>query len=109
MRTNIPILNEKLLPELPHYERFKQCESTFKESQKCNYDYHHAAHPLPHLSDNSKVWVMTENRQMPGQVVPRATTPRSYLVQTDSGTVRRHLTVMPRSLQTNQQENTNSE
>ena len=111
MRTNIPILNEKLFPELPDYEKFKQCDKTFKESQKCNYDRRHAAHPLPHLPDNSKVWVTTENRQMPGQIVSRATTPRSYLVQTDSGTVRRnrrHLTAMPRSLPTNQQ-NTNSE
>ena len=90
MRTNIPILNEKLFPELPDYEKFKQFDKTFKESQKCNYDCCHAAHPLPHLPDNSKVWVMTENRQMPGQVVSRTTTPCFYLVQTDGGTVRRN-------------------
>ena len=90
MRTNITILNEKLFPELPDYEKFQQFDKTFKESQKCNYDRHHAAHPLLHLPDNSKVWVITENRQMPGQVVSRATTPRFYLVQTDGRTVRRN-------------------
>ena len=100
MRTNIPILKEKLLPELPDYNTFKENDQKFKQLQKCNYDRRHAVHPLPSIPDKSKVWVTTENRQTSGQVVSRANTPRSYVVQTDSGTVRRnrrHLTAMPKT------------
>ena len=94
------ILKEKLLPELPDYNKFKENDQKFKQLQKCNYDRHHAVHPLPPIPDDSKVWVTTDNRQTSGQVVSRANTPRSYVVQTDSGTVRRnrrHLTAMPKT------------
>ena len=95
MRPNIPILKEKLLPELPNYIKFKESDQKFKQSQKSNYDRRHAVHPLPPIPDDSQVWVTTESRQTSGQIVSRANTPRSYVVQTDSGTVRRnrrHLT-----------------
>ena len=36
-------INEKLFPELPDYEKFKQCDKIFKESQKCNYGQRCAA------------------------------------------------------------------
>ena len=47
MRTNIPILKEKLLPELPDYNKFKESDQKFKQLQKCNYDRRHAVRPLP--------------------------------------------------------------
>ena len=89
MRTNIPMLKERLIPELPDYNKFKECDKQFKQLQKSNYDHHHAvhSHSLPPLPEDSKVWVTTENRQISGQLVSRADTPRSYVVQTDTGTV----------------------
>ena len=80
MRANIPILKEKLLPELPDYKKFKENDQKFKQSQKSNYDRRHAVYPLPPIPDDSQVWVTTESRQTSGQIVSRANTPRSYVV-----------------------------
>ena len=80
MRANIPILKEKLLPELPDYKKFKENDQKFKQSQKSNYDRRHAVHPLPPIPDDNRVWVTTESRQTSGQIVSRANTPRSYVV-----------------------------
>ena len=82
-----------------------------------NYDRRHAVHPLPSIPDDSQVWVTTESRQTSDQIVSRANTPQSYVVQMDSEAVRRnrqHLTGMPKTPMTktpvtNQQESTSSE
>ena len=47
MRTNVTMLKEKLFPELPDYKKFEECDKKFKQSQKANYDLHHAVQPLP--------------------------------------------------------------
>ena len=107
MRTNIPMLKERLMPKLPDYTKFRECDKKFKQVQKSNYDSRHGVHQLPSIPDDSEVWVTTESRRTSGQVVARADTPRSYMVRTDSGTVRRnrrHLTVVPNTPVTQQQE-----
>ena len=57
MKTNIPILSEKPTPELPDYNKFRECDKQFKLRQKFNYDHHHAVHSLPVIPDNTKVWI----------------------------------------------------
>ena len=112
MRTNIPILDEKLMPELPDYHKFRECDKQFKLRQKYDYGHCHAVHPLPSIPDNTQVWINTEGRRPSGQVVSGADTPRSYEVQTNTGTVRRnrhHLTVRPRSPVSHHQTETSSE
>jgi len=42
------------------------------------------------LPENTPVWVQTENSQVPGTVVHQASTPRSYIVSTPTGSVRRN-------------------
>ena len=111
MWTNIPMLTERLMPKLPHYTEFKECDKKFKQLQKSNYDSRHGVHQLPSIPDDSDVWVTTERGQTSGQVVSRADTPRSYMIQTDGGTMRKnrhHLTVVPNTPVTQHQEwNTN--
>lgn len=46
--------------------------------------------PADTLPDDSSVWVTTGNSQTPGRVITNAGTPRSYLVNTPSGPVRRN-------------------
>ena len=42
------------------------------------------------LPENSPVWVRTGNTQVPGRVIFTATTPRSYVVSTPTGIIRRN-------------------
>ena len=62
----------------------------FKEKQKQNYDCHHRVRQADSLPVDSPVWVTTGNRQIPGRVISNASAPRSYLVTTSSGPVRRN-------------------
>ena len=91
------MVKELLVPQLPDYQKFCQCGKEFKMSQKNNYDRQHQTHSLPPLPNDTEVWVTTEERQVPGQVISRSDTPRSYMVQTDTGNLRRnrqYLTVL---------------
>ena len=75
MKTNIPILSEKPTPELPDYNKLRECDKQFKLRQKSNYDHHHAVHSLPAIPDNTKVCVTTAGRRTSGQVVSSTDTP----------------------------------
>ena len=61
-----------------------------KVEQKHYYEHHHRIKPLPPYPDDLSVWVDTRGRQVPGQIVQPANTPRSYLVDTPSGQIRRN-------------------
>ena len=98
LRTNLPQLKEHLCPKWEYLEEFRQCNSDYKRKQKRYYDIRHRVHPLPFIPNNTEVWVNTGNQQVPGRVVAPSNTPRSYLVDTPSGQVRRnrqHLVVLP--------------
>ena len=104
MRTNVPMVKELLVPQLPDYQKFCQYDKEFKMSQKDNYNCWHQTHSLPPLPNDTEVWVSTEKRQVPGQVISKSDIARSYMVQTDTGNLRRnrqHLTVIPDSKQKN--------
>ena len=99
--------DRELIPKLPDYTEFKECDKKFKQLQKSNYDSRHGVHQLPSIPDDSDVWVTTERGQTSGQVVSRADTPQSCMVQTNGGTVRRnrhHFTVVPNAPVTQHQE-----
>ena len=68
----MPMLTERLMPKLPDYTKFKECNMKFKQLQKYNYDSRHSVHQLPSIPDDSEVWVTTERGQTSGQVVSRA-------------------------------------
>ena len=51
--------------------------------------------PLPPLAAGDPVWVRTGDRQVPGRIIRLSASPRSYIVSTPAGQVRRnrhHLT-----------------
>ena len=98
IRTNIPQATEQLIPQLPDYKKFRRDDQKFKQRQKANYDRRHRTRELPLLPDHTRVWITTDNRHIPGRVTSTAETPRSYFVDTPSGTLRRNrgdLNVMP--------------
>ena len=49
MRTNIPVLTERLMPKLSDYTKFKECDKKFKQLQKSNYDSRHIVYISCHL------------------------------------------------------------
>jgi len=69
---------------------FKSLDEKFKAEQKHNYDVRHRVRPLPTLPDNLPVWVNNQGNQVPGEIIQQASSPRSYLVETPNGQVRRN-------------------
>ena len=90
LRTEIPQVPETLTPDWSHLPEFRTQERRYKEKQKEDYDRRHRVKTQPDLDDGQLVWVRTDNDQQTGRVLTAAHTPRSYLVQTSSGTVRRN-------------------
>ena len=98
LRSNIPQTIGTLTPQWPHLEDFRVANAELKQKQKSNYDSRHGARPLADIPNDTQVWVTTSGTQAPGQVTAHADTPRSYLVTTPTGVIRRnrtHLTVNP--------------
>lgn len=96
LRDNLPTSNEYLKPNQPDHEvvHTRMMEET--EKQKANFDNRHKARTLRPLTEGEEVWVT--NMQRCGTVVSTTTEPRSYIIGTEAGEVRRnrkHLQPLP--------------
>ena len=87
--TDVPQVRQLLVPNWPHLKGFEQKDMHLKLQQK-NYDRRHPVCPLPPLSEDTPVWVNTQDRQIPGGIITSASTPRSYIVDTSTGHVQRN-------------------
>ena len=67
-----------------------QSEAEFREKQKENYDKRHRVHAHKDLPDGTQVWVKTNKWTTPGFILDKASTPRSYWVETPTETVKRN-------------------
>ena len=90
LRGNMPLTRKQLIPEWTYMEDFKLQNKRFKERQKKNYDHRHRVCNIPPLPDNTKVWITSSDQPTPGVIVRAANTPRSYIVNTPAGQVRRN-------------------
>ena len=90
IRTDIPQVKKHFIPNWIHTRDFRGLDEKFKESQKRAYDKRHRVKDLPPLPDQLPVWVETQGTQVPGQISQPASPPRSYLVETSSGQIRRN-------------------
>ena len=96
--TTVPQVSDQLTPQWNFLPDFRKQDDKFKKEQEMQYNRRHRVQNLPELPDNTSVWVTTNNTNEPGIVVSPAGTPRSYIVETNGGQVRRnqqHLTPMP--------------
>ena len=87
-----------LVPQWSYLTEFYQKNKQFKERQKQQFDRHHGARNLPDISEDTEVWITSEERVIPERVISPAETPKSYIVQTPSGELQRNrsqLTVVP--------------
>ncbi|KAL6482216.1 hypothetical protein MHYP_G00102960 [Metynnis hypsauchen] len=90
LRTTIPQLPANLRPRWPNIRGLRKAETRAKEKQQRNYNLRHRARNLPPLQAGQNVWLAKERKS--GTVVQQATTPRSYIIDTDEGQVRRNRT-----------------
>ena len=90
VKTDIPQTADYLIPRWHFLPNFQQKDKEYKEKQKENYDLQHRTRSADVLPENSPVWVRTGNTQVPGRVISTATTPRSYVVSTPTGIIRRN-------------------
>ena len=88
LRTDIPQVKKHFVLNWPHVANFNTLDKKFKSSQKRNYDKRHRSKQLPELPDKLPVWVESQGKQVPGEVIEQAAVPPSYLVETPLGEVR---------------------
>ncbi|XP_046348751.2 uncharacterized protein K02A2.6-like [Haliotis rufescens] len=86
LRTSLPCHPTQLQSKHVDVKRFKQTESVKKLIMKDQYDHHHNVRPMSELKPGDCVWV----NQSESKVVGKADTPRSYIVSTPKGEVRRN-------------------
>ena len=90
VRTDLPQTTEQFIPDWHFLNDFRGKDEAYKKKQRENYNKSHHTRDVDLLPNNTSVWVRTENTQQPGTIVSAADTPRSYLVSTPSGQVRRN-------------------
>ena len=90
IRTTIPLTAKQLTPQWPYLAEFRRLDGTHKDRQKKDFDREHRVHDLPEIPDDTEVWVTSDAGPIPGRIVTAAETPRSYVVETPTGEVRRN-------------------
>ncbi|KAK7474061.1 hypothetical protein BaRGS_00034667 [Batillaria attramentaria] len=96
LRTKIPVLTSTLLPQNYNHEAVRQKEERMKEQQRRNFNRRHAAREAPSLHLSDPVFIRDMDREV--EIIAKHPNPRSYLVRTEHGTVRRnraHLVSLP--------------
>ena len=90
IRTTVPQTSRQLTPQWPYLEEFRRLNKLHKERQKNSFDLKHGTKELPDSLDDTEVWITSPTEPIRGRVVMPAGTPRSYMVQTPTGEVRRN-------------------
>ncbi|UYV65997.1 K02A2.6-like [Cordylochernes scorpioides] len=88
LRTTLPIAPENLNPRLVDSQTLKRKEGRRRMDMKSRYDRRCGATDMEELSEGDTVWI-TDMRTW-GIVKKKASTPRSYMVDTPVGTLRRN-------------------
>lgn len=102
LRTTLPVAEKLLLPQKVDHETVKQREEELKLKQKQQYDEHHGVRSLSDLDIGEDVWIIDMQQQ--GCVKGPATTPRSYIVATENGELRRNRSHLIPLRQTSQEQ-----
>lgn len=88
IRTSLPIANHLLEPKTDDHTELREWEEKNKLTQKTNFDKRHGARPLKPIEEGEKVWITDQKTN--GLVKTTAGPPRSYIVKTSRGEVRRN-------------------
>ena len=97
IRTMLPQTTEQLTPQWSYLHDFRERDKEMKKRQKRDFDRHHCVRELPDLPEDTDVWVTSGGSLTRGQVQSEANAPRSYLVDTPTGSVRRNRSQLQRN------------
>lgn len=90
LRTTLPISHRQLCPKWEYTSEFEKRDREFKRKQKENFDKRHRVRDLPPLDTGDSVIIRTGKQTTPGVVMFPAASPRSFVVDTPTGSVRRN-------------------
>uniref|UniRef100_A0A3Q2ZKC0 Gypsy retrotransposon integrase-like protein 1 n=2 Tax=Kryptolebias marmoratus TaxID=37003 RepID=A0A3Q2ZKC0_KRYMA len=96
IRTTVPVTQSQLMPKNIDTEKLRTAENKYRQKQRQNYNRRHRAHNMSPLHPGEEVWVT--DLQTRGTVVSGAGSPRSYIIETPRGMLRRnsyHLSHIP--------------
>lgn len=96
LRTPVPQLPSLLNPSLPNKEKVESKEKERRWKDSTVYNRRHCVRDLPLLSPSQPVWIT--DTKCEGTVLSSHSTPRSYVVESPSGTIRKnrhHLQPLP--------------
>ena len=90
LRTQLPVLPVNLYPNVQTKDRqtVEKKEALYRLNQQHNFDKRHRVQELPTLQPGDQVWIRDQDRH--GQILGKTEQPRSYLVSTEKGTLRRN-------------------
>ena len=90
INTDVPTHPSVLAPKWPEFNEVRNKSALNKARQKQWFDKRHRARNLPILNVGDHVYVRDGKKKIPGKVIKKLAEPRSYLVETKSGFVRRN-------------------
>ena len=88
LKTRVPVHPSELLPKLPDYTLVRKREREYREKLASNYDQRHRVVEADQLSPGDRVWI--PDQQVEGTVVQNHAAPRSVIIQTPTGNIRRN-------------------
>ena len=86
-RSTVPMIPELYKPKLLPHSEISQKEHQYRSKQQSNFNKWHRTHQLKPLKTGDQVWIPELHQQA---TVLREVAPRSYLIQTPRGRIRRN-------------------
>ena len=86
-RSTVPMIPELYKPKLLPHSEISQKEHQYRSKQQSNFNKRHRTHQLKPLKTGDQVWIPELHQQA---TVLREVAPRSYLIQTPRGRIRRN-------------------
>jgi len=87
LHSTLPMVQDMYKPRLPPHSKLLEKELSYCSKQQKNFNKCHRAHQLEPLQTGDQVWIPDFQQQA---IVLHEVSPRSYLVQTPRGRVRRN-------------------
>ena len=91
LKSRVPCHLDELKPRTPDADLVRKKEKEYRKQMQVNYDHRHkATKEADELSPGDRAWL--PDLRVEGKVVGRAPAPRSYIISTPTGLVRRNRT-----------------
>ena len=88
LRTRVPCHPDELKPETLDYDHIRRKEKEYRAKMKFDYDHRHKVVEGKELSPGDRVWI--PDLKAEGTVIKQHKSPRSVVIQTRNGQVRRN-------------------